>query len=488
MPKKRAFVRYNMKGKLVPGSLIVTDGTYPQNGTYQEVPTNLCCGSTTPTGPSGKGRNYYVSSSYTGTTSNGYEATPWKSLADVQANLSIINPGDQIVFKRGDTFAGTLSINKSGNVYDPIRFGNYGDAQDPLPKFTGTGAVISSLFSMYNQSYIEFNGLHITDPSISPTDRTIVANIQRAFVIDGPTGGHITIESCDIDLVGTAAYVTKAGFNKISFCNIGNLRMIRSDATLDNDYGANGVTIASANNRITNNYFYGCWANSIDYTYDGGAIEIYAESATYPVVNNFIGYNTIYDGNGACEVGGASATTIVNNITFAYNKFINNGRGILIQNSGTFTAQITNVNVYNNVFVETSANTHSTSASPYIFGFRATPTVANSLILKNNVVQLYGTIDVGKLSTPLNAPYVIHSNNVYKLGTGSVLNFTADSSEVTVAIGYAYWTNTTNPNPLNWDYTPLSSTVLIDTGADVGLTEDFSGAPVSIPPNIGILE
>lgn len=48
MAKKRAFVRYTKKGKLVPGSLIVTTGGgHPVDGVYKEVPTDLCCVSST---------------------------------------------------------------------------------------------------------------------------------------------------------------------------------------------------------------------------------------------------------------------------------------------------------------------------------------------------------------------------------------------------------------------------------------------------------
>jgi hypothetical protein len=41
--KKRGFVRYTKKGEVVPGSLIITNGSYPEGGTYKEVPYDLCC-------------------------------------------------------------------------------------------------------------------------------------------------------------------------------------------------------------------------------------------------------------------------------------------------------------------------------------------------------------------------------------------------------------------------------------------------------------
>lgn len=42
--KKRAFVRYSKQGKVVPGSLILTSGSFPSGpSTWKEVPADLCC-------------------------------------------------------------------------------------------------------------------------------------------------------------------------------------------------------------------------------------------------------------------------------------------------------------------------------------------------------------------------------------------------------------------------------------------------------------
>ena len=42
--KKRAFVRYSKQGKIVPGSLILTSGSFPSGpSTWKEVPADLCC-------------------------------------------------------------------------------------------------------------------------------------------------------------------------------------------------------------------------------------------------------------------------------------------------------------------------------------------------------------------------------------------------------------------------------------------------------------
>jgi uncharacterized protein (TIGR02145 family) len=49
MAKKRAFVRYSKQGKVVPGSLILTSGSYPNGpSTWKEIPADLCCGDICP--------------------------------------------------------------------------------------------------------------------------------------------------------------------------------------------------------------------------------------------------------------------------------------------------------------------------------------------------------------------------------------------------------------------------------------------------------
>ena len=75
---------------------------------------------------------YYISSSYTGSngTSNGSQSRPYISWA----HLPTIVAGDFILFKRGESFLGTLPI-QSGSKGNPITYGAY-DTGD-LPIITG---------------------------------------------------------------------------------------------------------------------------------------------------------------------------------------------------------------------------------------------------------------------------------------------------------------------------------------------------------------
>lgn len=72
---------------------------------------------------------YYVSL-------NGDDANPgtsmdlaWRSLTKV--NNFAFSPGDQILFKRGDKWNGTITVNASGTAENPIVYGAYGTGEKP---------------------------------------------------------------------------------------------------------------------------------------------------------------------------------------------------------------------------------------------------------------------------------------------------------------------------------------------------------------------
>src|SRR5947209_2016005 len=74
--------------------------------------------------------NYYFSSSQGNDSRTSAQAqdssTPWKSIAKLNSFMANIKPGDQILFKSGDTFYGAISTTKSGTTSAPITFSSYG--------------------------------------------------------------------------------------------------------------------------------------------------------------------------------------------------------------------------------------------------------------------------------------------------------------------------------------------------------------------------
>ena len=81
---------------------------------------------------------YYVSSSTGGDTNNGTSAsTPWQTIAHV--NGQTFQPGDSILFKRGDVWNESLAPPSSGTSGNSITFDSYGSGA--APNLTGYYAV-----------------------------------------------------------------------------------------------------------------------------------------------------------------------------------------------------------------------------------------------------------------------------------------------------------------------------------------------------------
>jgi hypothetical protein len=449
-------------------------------------------------------RKLYVSSSYTDSVSNGALATPWKSLANVQSNLGNIISGDSVLFKKGDKFSGTLIISNKTNVY----FGVYGTGADPL--FWGDGNTISELFKLRNCNNVTFYGWSISDTTISFTDRYTQAKIQTVFQLENSSTNNV-FRKCTMDRIGYGIYFNVASnSNTIDSCDIGNLRMIRNtprdtickvtrgcnvpayclanpgicDSIINNDddYGGVPVQFSSKDNIFTNNYLHDCWSQSFDYGYDGGGVEFFEEGDS--VNRNRIMYNTFYDCNGIFEFGSNTDGVVNNpqaNNIIAYNKVINSSSLIYINNNGQYRTKVTNLQIYNNVYLQTIA---SRTGDSYVLSMAIEDLTAGIVVMKNNIFQVSNGASIAR-SGRFTGSNLTHTNNIYKLSNGSVTNFTLNGTELSTS--GIIWKNTTNSDPLYWNYSLTSTSPAINKGVDVSLTRDFNNQTISNPPDAGVL-
>jgi hypothetical protein len=105
------------------------------------VRTFLCVAAILSSSVAAWGTTYYVSSSLGSDTNAGTSAgAPWQTLA--QVNAQTFNPGDSILFKRGDVWNESLAPPSSGSSGNPITFDAYGTG--PAPNFTGYYAIAPS--------------------------------------------------------------------------------------------------------------------------------------------------------------------------------------------------------------------------------------------------------------------------------------------------------------------------------------------------------
>lgn len=87
----------------------------------------------------GKATTYYVSNAGNDSNSGLSSSLPWKTLAKV--NAFSFKAGDQILFQRGGTFYGSLTVKQSGVSGSPITFSAYDSGANPV--ITGFTTVTS---------------------------------------------------------------------------------------------------------------------------------------------------------------------------------------------------------------------------------------------------------------------------------------------------------------------------------------------------------
>ncbi|MDE3236751.1 MAG: hypothetical protein KGO81_12405, partial [Bacteroidota bacterium] len=418
--------------------------------------------------------NYYVDPSSTASTTNGTVSYPFKSITQLNNSVSSLNPGDMVLFKKGQSFSGRIYVPSSGTATSPIIYSSYGTGN--MPVFNNA---ITDIINISNKQYVIIDGIQFIDSTlISDNAHAITANMSYAINIDNSP--NCTVRNCDISLAGIGISVT-AGSNNTTITgnNIHNLRMVVNTPTSVNandDYGANPIVVGTSNNTISYNTFSECWALSYDYGYDGGAVEIFGST----ISNNNILYNTAINCNGFTEIGSSSSGTCNNNI-IAYNKMINCGIIGTFQNSGTFAISINNLQYYNNTVVETVEQ----YSKPNSMFWSAASGPSGMVVVKNNIFLLASGTNFVTNSSNFNSGQMVHSNNIFRMTSGS-LGITLNSTELSNSALNLF--TSASGDPSAWNYYPLSTSPAINFGTNVGLTKDFAGNAIVGNPDAGILE
>ena len=110
--------------------------------------------------------DYYIDPGGSDANAGTSPAAAWQSLGKV--NGTVFQSGDKVLFKRGGTWAGTLSPQGSGNSSAQITLGAYGDGAKPLINGNGNWAVIT----LSSQSYWTIDGFEVTNPADNDSSRS----------------------------------------------------------------------------------------------------------------------------------------------------------------------------------------------------------------------------------------------------------------------------------------------------------------------------
>ena len=134
--------------------------------------------------------NYYFSSSDGDDARSASQAqnsyTPWKTLDKLNAIGSILKPGDNVLFKSGDTFYGSIIVNASGSSGSPITFTSYGSGVKPI---------VTGLTTMSDWVYIG-NGIYESYKAVlGSVVNMVVINDNATPVGRYPNHGYLTFQS-----------------------------------------------------------------------------------------------------------------------------------------------------------------------------------------------------------------------------------------------------------------------------------------------------
>lgn len=223
--------------------------------------------------------------------------TPWKSLA--RAGAADLAPGESLLFKRGGSWTGSITVPWSG-----VTVGAYGSGPLPLITNDSTGG-----------SIVDVRGSNDIIAALELRATSTAHGYLSGFNFSSDAKFNVLAFTKTSGLYAGVYLNRGADNNQIVGNTIGPNRMINVNA--NDDSGAFGVLIWGDNNEIANNDLHGNVGLSDRYGEDGAAVEIYNGS------RNWIHHNRANDNLAFSELGVDPRHTVTGNV-YAYNLITSN--------------------------------------------------------------------------------------------------------------------------------------------------------------------
>ena len=275
-------------------------------------------------------------------TGDGSIETPYQTLAKATSMQASLSPGDSVLFERGGTYTGTLTIGKSGTSGSPVYYGAYGTGDDPV--FTGltdiSGAWVNVSGNLYYKEvttaedirYMFIDGAFRDMGKFPKTGTYAITgmdasrlylqdSVNLVFVDDYWNGAEVVVRSSRFSLERRV----------ISDYDSTNHRIIFASAIVKSSGAGYGYLIQNHTNCLTVNgdwmwnvseqriYLYHDSPNLLEVKVSTGLRGIYINPHDYIYVENIqlIGYNGTL---GAIRIQNSSYTTVKNcTISYALN-------------------------------------------------------------------------------------------------------------------------------------------------------------------------
>ncbi|MBK7253964.1 MAG: right-handed parallel beta-helix repeat-containing protein [Ignavibacteria bacterium] len=189
--------------------------------------------------------NYYVASNGNDGNNGLSSSSPWKTISKVNSSMSTFNPGDLILFRRGDKFYGEIKVSKSGTTTSNIIFGSYGSGA--LPEITGIKSITG--WSVHSGN--------IYKATVSDTVSQVMISEKLMTIARYPNTGFLKIDAGNGNTgFYDAALNQSSGYFNGSVCKVRTINWIYEKKTVSSFSGGNVTFSTSSMNPILANYGY----------------------------------------------------------------------------------------------------------------------------------------------------------------------------------------------------------------------------------------
>lgn len=468
---------------------------------------------------------YYVDSLNGSDTNDGLsEASAWQTYARAHSARNTLGAGDQILFKRGETYNVTANqsfhfsaANTSGADGNPITIGAYGSGDKPILDYAGSGT--SHSFDFRTDSYITvqdldirgFNttgivagndstnltlrNLSITSTSSTSTGVNILTGVNESIklisvIVQGVYQNGIQINTTT-GLVIDSVSATNNGGNGIRVGSSVNVEISRVTSTGNDGHGIGIIYEDNNNYTVRDSILNNNGGNGLGIAGSGQNILVTNTIAN----NNFDGFNVhgswtgiVFDRCTADENGTIGSETGADGDGYTFH---DDSSGIIRystakNNVKTAMAHVgdSHVEMYYNIFTH---DTNGELALVYLGDSSANGTYT----LANNVI--YSAAQVGEgVAVVGYAEAAIHNNIVHGFDTGvrkaAVSTVNEDHNLVYGAATTAFSGTTPGSNSLevdpmfvdtaNENFRVTADSPAVDAGMTLAYTTDFAGQPV----------
>ena len=440
----------------------------------------------TTSGSTGTGKRYYFSSTDGDDSRTSAQAqsssTPWRTLSKLNSFFSSLQPGDNVYFKRGDTFYGSITASSSGISGSSIYFDAYG---------TGNKPIITGFTDVTSWSNIGSN-LWMSSNSVSSLATLNMVAIGGSFASIGkwPTNGYNSLTQSG---VGTSITHTSLTSNwnsgtvviRKNHWIIDKSTITSQSGTTINFSNPTSYTASSGWGFFIQNHQSACDVQN-EWWYDASSKKIGIYSSGTPsgiqvsTIDNLvsIGGNSFLNFNNISFQGSNSAAVTIssgNNIKFEGCGFLFQGiNGFTVQSSAHhITLNNCTANYTNNDFVFGGGSTNWTFTNNVITNTAQVPGMGSSA--DGNYIALYN----------IGANSLIQYNEIRKTGyigidfrgAGiSILNNLVDTFCNVKDDGGAIYTYT-GSSPVVYSQRTVSNNIVLNGGgAGAGTTTTNSDA------------